>query len=255
MCLINFHFQAHPTYKLIVVANRDEEYNRPTKFAHFWEDASILGGRDLLQMGTWLGVTKTGKFAAITNYRDPKRAQGKKSRGNIVRDFLIENIHPKKFIEKLSKTRTLYGGYNVLLGDSNELYHYNNVFNETNVITPGTHSLSNCTLNTPWPKVVKGATYLKEVIKKSTKTIDIEQLFQINTDEEIAPDDKLPNTGVGIELERLLSPLFIKMPNYGTRATTVVLFDKNNQVTFVERTYHEGTFLYDHRYSFKIEEM
>lgn len=251
MCLINFHFQNHPIYKLIVIANRDEEYSRPTKFAHFWEDAPILAGRDLLQMGTWLGISKNGKFASITNYRDPSLPKGPKSRGDIVRDFLCNDFHPKQFIERLSETRFDYGGYNVLLGDSDNLFHYNNIFDELNIIEPGTHSLSNCTLNTPWPKVVKGKKRLSKLVEKDD--ISIEKLFQMNMDREIAPDDMLPNTGVGIELERLLSPMFIKMPHYGTRCTTVLLIDINNQVTFVERTFHEGEFLYDHSYTFEIE--
>lgn len=252
MCLINFHFQNHDTYKLIVVANRDEEYNRPTKHAEFWEDAPILAGRDLLQMGTWLGISKNGRFAAITNYRNPKLPQGEKSRGLIVRDFLTSDMQPEQFIENLSEKRSEYGGYNVLIGNSDELYHYNNVFNETNKITPGTHSLSNCTLNTPWPKVVKGKKYLSELIS-SGEPITIEQLLNINSDEEQAKDEELPETGVGLELERRLSPMFIKMPHYGTRTTTVVLIDKENQVTFVERTFQNGKFSRDHSYVFQIE--
>lgn len=252
MCLVNFHFQNHPTYKLIVVANRDEEYDRPTKHAYFWEDAPILAGRDLLQMGTWLGISKNGKFAAITNFRDPTLPLAPKSRGEIITDFLTKDIPPKEFIEYLSKNRSLYGGYNVLLGNSDELYHYNNIFDETNVIAPGTHSLSNCSLNTPWPKVVKGKKYLSELVE-SGKPFTIEDLFKINTDKERAPDHELPETGVGLEMERCLSPMFIKIPNYGTRATTVLLIDKENNVTFVERTFHEGEFLYDHSFQFKIE--
>lgn len=251
MCLINFHFQKHPKYKLIVVANRDEEYNRPTKEAHFWEDEpTILAGRDLLQMGTWLGVSKSGKFAALTNYRDPSLPDAPKSRGEIVKDYLTSNIQPEEFITMLKVNRQQYGGYNVLFGSSDELYHYNNIFDETNRINPGTYSLSNCTLNTPWPKVEKGRTELEKIVSQTERDIEIEQLFKLVTDRTKAPIDALPITGVGLELEQLLSPMFIHMPQYGTRCSTVVLIDSNDHITFVERTFHNGEFLFDQAYEF-----
>lgn len=250
MCLINFHFQAHHTYPLIVVANRDEEYARPTKEAHFWEDAPILAGQDLQEMGTWFGVTKQGKFAAITNFRDPSLPKAPKSRGEIAKNFLTSDIHPELFIENLRKTRSEYGGYNVLIGDQNELYHYNNIFDEMNIIPPGTHSLSNCSLNTPWPKVVKGKELLSETVKDFFL---VEDLFAINQNDEKAPDDELPDTGVGIELERELSSMFIKMPHYGTRAMTVLLMNRNGEVIFVERTFHQGEFICDNSFRFTIE--
>lgn len=255
MCLVNFHFQNHPKYKLIVVANRDEFYERPTKPAHYWEDEpNILAGRDLLQMGTWLGISKKGRFAAITNYRDPSLPEtGRYSRGEIIRHFLTNGTEPDIFMEELIKERENYGGYNVILGDPNGLYHYNNVLDESKDINAGTHSLSNHSLNTPWPKVVKGRTRLNEYIQTNQEEVSIDMLFNLVTDRSTADDGELPHTGVGVEMERLLSPMFIKIPNYGTRSSTVLLVDKEDRVTFVERTFKEGDFQFEKKYEFKIE--
>ncbi len=239
MCLVNFQFKVHPNYPLIVVANRDEFYERPTEPAHFWEDhPTILAGRDLLQMGTWLGVSKAGRFAALTNFRDPQLKPGHLSRGDIVRDFLIGQQEPLDFIEELKKSRESYGGYNIVIGDSHQLFHYNNILDEMNEVSPGTHSLSNHSLNTSWPKVEKGKQRLAEYLLLDN--IEVEPLFKLLKDEEVAQDSELPDTGVGIELERSLSPLFIKMPNYGTRSSTVLLMDENQNITFAERTYYKG---------------
>lgn len=256
MCLVNFHFQDHPFYKLIVVANRDEFYDRPTATAGFWEDyPNILGGRDLMHMGTWLGVTRDGRFAALTNYRDPNEVQGQFSRGDIVCDFLANSVAPVDFIQKILNNKGSYGGYNIVVGDGNQLLHYNNVLDQMNKITPGTHSLSNHTLNTPWPKVAKGKKKLSEYVQSHSGEVAIDSLFDIISDQTMADDLELPETGVGLEMERLLSPLFIKSPNYGTRSSTVLLIDKENHVTFVERTFKDGEFQVENRFAFKIGEI
>ncbi|RKQ15489.1 NRDE family protein [Ureibacillus endophyticus] len=253
MCLINVHYNLHPKYPFILVANRDEAYSRPTKAAHFWDDQpSILAGRDLLQMGTWLGIAKNGRFAAVTNFRDPKEGAKPKSRGEIVTNFLTGSEDIGAFIENLRANRSLYGGYNVLLWDGGEFVHYNNRLDEVNTIQPGTHSLSNCSLNTPWSKVEKAKSKLEEHASQNND-INVEDLFAIVADSEIAEDHLLPDTGVGLELERRLSAMFIKMPNYGTRNSTVVLVDNENKVTFVERTFRDGEFQFDTRFEFVIE--
>lgn len=254
MCLINFQFHNHPTYPLIIVANRDEIYHRPTQSARFWEDEpSLLAGRDLLQMGTWLGITKQGRFAALTNYRDPSiDVTGKISRGGLVKEFLTSDQSPQQYLTQLKNTKENYAGYNLLFGTVQQLFHYNNILDEKSEISPGTHGLSNNTLNTPWPKVIKGKQML-EVYTSTTKNLDINQLFQTIADSEKASDEELPDTGVGIELERMLSPLFIRTPDYGTRSTTVLLIDQNNQVTYVERSYDKGEFKEENVFSFAIE--
>lgn len=254
MCLIHFHYLEHPIYQLILVANRDEFYKRPSEPAHFWEDEPlILAGRDLEQMGTWLGVSKKGKFAAITNFRDPRLPVRPFSRGEIVRKFLANSMHPEDFIAELQELRDSYGGYNVIVGEGDVLLHYNNILDEKNEISPGTHSVSNHSLNTPWPKVVKGKSRLSEYVKNHPEKLEIDELFEIVMDRTIAPDHELPDTGVGLEMERNLSASFIHLSHYGTRASTLLLIDYEKNVTFVERTFEKGELQFEKRYEFKIE--
>lgn len=241
MCLINFQFKQHPKYKLVVAANRDEFYGRPAQEAHFWEDQpDILAGRDLLQMGTWLGVTKSGRFAALTNFRDPSLPEkGKISRGALVKDFLASDLAPQAFLKTLKPDA--YTGFNILLGDTEKLFYYNNLEQQIIEVTAGTHGLSNHFLNTPWPKVEKGKSRLANYLNGRTEA-DPDDLFEILRDAEQAADPHLPVTGVGLEFERILSPIFIRTPDYGTRSATVLLVDHDNNFTFVERVYEKGEF-------------
>ncbi|QDI92392.1 NRDE family protein [Salicibibacter halophilus] len=253
MCLINFQWKAHKHYPLIIAANRDEFYERPTAPAHFWEDEpELLAGRDLVQKGTWLGITKQGKFAALTNFRDPQQIDpGKASRGEIVKQFLTEDWSPKEFVESLREHRESYTGYNVIAGTLDEMYHYNNVHNELNKVNPGAHGLSNDSLNTPWPKVIKGKQTLN-VYATQASEIKTEPLFQMLSDTEQAPVEELPATGIDPDFERQLSPLFIHTENYGTRASTVLLIDNQKNVTFVERRFNEGVFTGEQSFSFRV---
>jgi uncharacterized protein with NRDE domain len=253
MCLINIQLHAHPDYPLIVAANRDEDYDRPTVSADFWVDEpGILAGRDLLQFGTWLGITKQGRFAALTNFRDPKHMKpGKVSRGSIVREYLTQDVSPEAFMHSLKKKRDNYTGFNLIAGSRDQLFHFNNVQNEITKLTPGTHGLSNDTLNTPWPKVIKGKSLLNSYVTR-TDEIQAADLFEILSDTDVAKDEKLPDTGIALSLERKLSPLFIKTSQYGTRSSTVLLIDNDNHVTFVERTYDHGKFSRENKYSFQI---
>ncbi|MFC4408924.1 NRDE family protein [Chungangia koreensis] len=255
MCLINFQLHAHPKYKLVVAANRDEFYGRPTAPAAFWEDEpNLLAGRDLLGMGTWLGITKSGRFAALTNYRDPSEiAEGKISRGEIVRDFLTGDMHAEEYLKELHENKDRYNGFNLIVGTPDELYYYSNIAGKVEKVQPGTHGLSNHLLDTPWPKVVKGTTNLRKYAEQNADLAP-KALFEILANAEQASDEELPETGVGIDLERSLSSLFIRIPDYGTRCSTVVLVDQQNQVTFSERTYENGEFVKDRTFSFQIEE-
>ncbi|MFD1451974.1 NRDE family protein [Oceanobacillus sojae] len=238
MCLITFAYHAHPKYKLILLSNRDEFYNRPTLPARFWKDKpDILGGRDLLQLGTWLAVSKQGKFAAVTNYRDPELPEAKTfSRGELPVDFLLQNIDGKMFLDQLSKNRHNYAGYNILFGDKDKLYQYNNVYNQGSEIKAGVYGLSNDTLNTPWPKVERSKSELSDYIQSHTvvQTEDLLHSLKNNTQ---AEDIFLPQTGIRKDLEKALSSIFIETPGYGTRASTILLIDHHKHVTFIEKTY------------------
>lgn len=253
MCLINFQFQDHPNYKLIVAANRDEAYERPTAPAHFWDDLPhILAGRDLLQMGTWFGITKQGRIACLTNYREPSQiTDGKISRGEIVKHYLETDSHPVKYLETIHEQNDKYQGFNVIVGNQDQLFYYNNIEKKIIEIDKGTHGVSNHMLDTPWPKVQKGKQQLRDYVM-SEQYLDENKLFDILYDSEQAQDDQLPNTGVGIELERILSPLFIRTPHYGTRSSTILLIDKDDHVTFIERTYQNGKHKGDARFTFQI---
>jgi uncharacterized protein with NRDE domain len=235
MCLILFAYHVHPSYPLIIAANRDEFYERPTAPAAFWEDTpSVLAGRDLEKGGTWMGVTRTGRFAAITNYRAPGHARpDAKSRGFLVSDYLTGTDAPQAYLEKIQHAREYYNGFNLLVGDTESLYYYTPLHNEIEEVSPGIHGLSNHVLDTPWPKVRKGTEKLKQALHDKIMNETI--LFSILSDAEEAPEEELPNTGIGKKWERLLSPLFIQSETYGTRSTTVLTIDNDNNVMFTER--------------------
>lgn len=255
MCIVNFHFQSHPKYKLIIAANRDEFYQRPASQAHFWPDhPGLLAGRDLEAKGTWLGMTKSGRFASLTNFRAPKYFdnQGKRSRGDIVTNFLTGEIEASHYLKQLHERREQYSGFNVIAGTVDELYYYGNEQGEVVKINPGTHSLSNHLLNTPWPKVERSKEMLKKYVTKN-EHIEPEALFQLLADNETAPDEALPRTGLDIEMERAVSAIFIKTKDYGTRVSTVVLVTHDHEVQFIERSFHHGEYQDEVAYKFTIE--
>lgn len=237
MCLILFAYQVHPIYKLIVAANRDEFLGRPTAPVHFWEDRpDILAGRDLEKMGTWMGVTTRGRFAALTNYRDPKEVmEGKRSRGELVTDALKHKGNIEEYMKDIGERKDLYPGYNLLAGDGNELFYYSNKGQELQKIVPGIYGVSNHSLNTEWPKVQKGKAGMSKMINGDQGGL-VEHLLGILHDTDQAPDELLPNTGVSLEWERRLSPLFIKSENYGTRSSTIMLMS-DKEIYYVERVF------------------
>jgi len=237
MCLILFAYQVHPVYKLIVAANRDEFLGRPTAPIHYWEDRpDILAGRDLEKMGTWMGVATTGRFAALTNYRDPKGVtEGKRSRGEMVADALKHKGNVKDYMQSLVEKKDRYPGYNLLTGDRTDLYYYSNKGQGLQKVAPGIYGVSNHLLNTDWPKVQKGKEGMSKVINGSQEEL-IEKLLNMLQNADEAPDELLPNTGVSIEWERKLSPLFIKSENYGTRSSTVLLMS-DQEIQYVERVF------------------
>ena len=240
MCLILLAYDAHPDYRLILAANRDEFFDRPTAPARFWEDAQqILAGRDLKEGGTWLGMTRSGRIAAITNFRDPRsERKDAPSRGGLVSGFLRGSMPVEEYLAVLSREGAAYNGFNLIFGDMKRLCWFSNRSALPRFLEPGIHGLSNHLLDTPWPKVSQGRDAVERLVA-SGKNIAAETLFAILADRTIAPDNLLPDTGVGIELERLLSPGFISAPTYGTRSSTVILIDREERVTFIERGFND----------------
>lgn len=240
MCTLLLAYRAHPEYRLVIAANRDEYYRRPTAPAQYWDDAPhIFAGRDLVHSGTWLGVTVAGRIAALTNYRDPSDLHRHgPSRGRLVSGFLEENIAAEAYVARLRASTVAYGGYNLFLSDGEDLLCYSNKSDRTIRVEPGIHGLSNHLWDTPWPKVRCGKEGLARIL--AGKSFVPEDLFVLLADGTHPPDDELPDTGVGIDLERLLSPVFIRSSEYGTRCSTVILVDHEGKATFIERSFEGG---------------
>ena len=240
MCLILFAYHYHPKYHLILAANRDEFYGRPAMPLGYWKDApTVLAGRDLKNMGTWMGINTTGSFAAITNYRDPLSPKpDAPSRGTLVGRFILEKHNPENYLADIEKSGDLYNGFNLLAGNPSELFYYSNKRPGITKIDSGIYGLSNDFLDIPWPKVFKGKAALKRLIEDE-EAVDPEALLAMLNDRSYAPEKALPDTGVGDAWERVLSPLFITSEIYGTRCSSVLLIEKTGTVRFYERTFEK----------------
>jgi len=242
MCLILLAWQGHPDHPLVVAANRDEFFARPTAAVDFWTDApQVLAGRDLQAGGTWMGITREGRFAALTNFRDPSQnATGAPSRGHLVADFLRGTESPTDYLDRIDDLSSRCNGFNLLLGNRNELWCHSNMADnggKRKLLAPGVYGVSNHLLDTPWPKVGAGKMALSAAI---TALPDERPLFQLLDDDTVHPDQALPATGVPLEWERLLSSAFVKSPAYGTRSSSVVTVSSNGVATFDEQTWLAG---------------
>ncbi len=240
MCTLLLAWQVDPTRPLIVAANRDEFRARPTAAARFWPEApQLLAGRDLQAGGTWLGVTREGRFAALTNVREPGVAPlpGAPSRGRLVVEFLRGTMAPGAYLAGLDAGA--YAGFNLVVGDMDTLWHLSNRSGGPRPLPPGVHGVSNAGLGTPWPKVRRGRERLGELVSAGAATP--EALLGLLADEVVAGDAELPDTGVGLELERLLSSLFIAGPGYGTCSSTALVCHSDGRVEFCERTTPQGS--------------
>lgn len=237
MCLILVAWRAHPDFPLVVAANRDEFFKRRSASADFWQDhPQILAGRDLEGGGTWLGITRGGRFAALTNFRDPaSHKQQAPSRGNLVADFLAGDVSIDTYLDALNPAD--YNGFNLLLADGRRLVAFSNVTLERHELAPGVYGLSNHLLDTSWPKVGAGKTALAAAL---TALPDEGRLFHLLRDDTIHPDAALPATGVSLEWERLLSAAFIRGHDYGTRCSTVVKVGADGTATFDEQSWLPG---------------
>jgi uncharacterized protein with NRDE domain len=235
LCLIALAWKARVGLPLAVAANRDEWRERPTEAAHWWpEHPRLFAGRDLQAGGTWMGVTREGRFAAVTNFRDPsdKRSTAR-SRGTLVTDYLLGMDAPATFLRALKAHAGEYNGFNLLLGDGEELWYFGSRAGEARRVEPGIHALSNHLLDEPWPKVVRARLAMAEAMKEADPA---ERLFRVLADGQGAPDASLPDTGVGITWERRLASPLITGADYGTRSSTVMLATDDGGILFEERT-------------------
>lgn len=239
MCLILFALHQNPEWPLVLIANRDEFYERPTEKAHFWkENPDLLAGRDLRAGGTWMGIRKKERqLAALTNYRDPRLNKAENaSRGTIVRGFLEHGEKSETFLENLEKNLEDYNPFNFLCGTTEALFSLSSTQKKYEAVKPGIHGLSNHLLDTPWPKVKRGCTLLEKVLSEG---ISEEKLLTILCDKHQPEDSELPHTGVGLTWERVLAPIFIKHSGYGTRCSTLLLQNKNGKIFFTEVSWDE----------------
>lgn len=236
MCLIIFAWHSHPNYPLIAIANRDEYYRRPTAPASFWEDQpGILAGRDLVGGGTWMGLSLSGRFAAVTNYREGSESPAPRSRGELTVSFLNSEANIASFVQDTVDNGHLYNGFNLLLAEGNQLFYCSNRQTQIQQLPPGIYSLSNHLLNSPWPKAVHAREAFEHQI--TSDSVNPDQLIQCLHRREPFPDEHLPDTGVGLALERMLSPPFIVSKDYGTRCSSVVLKNHQSETLLVEQSY------------------
>jgi uncharacterized protein with NRDE domain len=246
MCLIVFSWQVIAECPLIVAANRDEFYSRPSAPATWWTDhPNIYAPRDLQAGGTWLGIAKLKdggyKFAAITNVRDgSQQMPNAPSRGNLVSDFLISTDHIKNYLQRISSSAKNYNGFNLLIGEISETTQELSWFSNRNLddtkngqlLAPGIYGLSNGTLNSSWPKVSKAKAEMASLLCQNAPR---EAFFEMLSDKQPAPDHRLPNTGVSQEMERLLSSVCIESDTYGTRSSMLLEISDDGVFQYQER--------------------
>ena len=234
MCLIVVAWRARESLPLVVAANRDEWRDRAAEPAHWWDNPAILAGRDLKAGGTWMGLTRDGRFAAVTNFRDPadKRSTAR-SRGGLVTGFLESAEGPRPFAQRLAPEVGDYNGFNLILGDGESLVFFGSREGTAREISPGVHGLSNHLLDEPWPKVTRGREAMGSALLDDDPA---PALFEMLSDTGGAADDALPDTGVGLQWERRLASSLITGSDYGTRASTVVTISDRGEVFFEERT-------------------
>ena len=233
MCLLVFSWQPASAQPLLLLANRDEFLQRPTAPLAHWEDhPQVLAGRDLEAQGTWLGVNSRGAFATLTNIRDAALPEGRISRGQLVSNFLTGEQSPAEYLQQLQTQLAAYSGFNLLLGNREQLWFLNSVQAQPQQLAAGVYALCNASLDTPWPKLQR----LHEQFSAIYQTASDQQLLALMQDQQRAADNQLPETGVGLTAERLLSSIFIKGTTYGTRATSLLRLQAQ-QLEFYEQSY------------------
>jgi uncharacterized protein with NRDE domain len=236
MCTVLFAWRAHPTWPLIVAANRDEARSRPAAAAGFWPGgAGVYGGRDLQADGTWMGISRAGRFAAVTNVREPPGAElPDRSRGALAAAFLSGSQGAGPYATEAVADGDRYGPYNLLVSDGAAMWWASNRYEGPVEVQPGVHGVSNGRLDGDWPKVRRGREGLASWVERGGAS---EELFGLLADRRGAPDHELPDTGFGLVRERMLAPLFIEWDLYGTRSSTVLLLGADGWVQFEERRF------------------
>lgn len=255
MCLLAFNWKNHPDYKLILVANRDEFFERPSEALHEWP-SGFFGGKDLRAGGTWLGMHPNGRFAAITNFRDLKiQKEFSKSRGDLVKNYLEGDDDPLGYLQSIEKEKAEYDGFNLLVGNQESLYYLSNKADGIKELVKGIFGLSNALLETPWPKLTKAKNSLVHHIESGV--FEPEKLMQGQQSRETASEDTLPDTGATPEQEKLLSAQFINVGNYyGTINSTVLLWKHNGQVEMMERKFDQVAQTYqDTKVGFNVQQL
>ncbi|HEX8392389.1 MAG TPA: NRDE family protein [Longimicrobium sp.] len=255
MCLIVLAHQAHSRYRLVVAANRDEFYARPTAPAQWWSDAPhVLAGRDLRGGGTWMGITRAGRFAAITNVRETTPVPpGAPSRGALVSGFLLGAAAAGEYAREAAERGRDHAGFNLLVGDGESLWYTSNRAPGPVRLRPGVYGLSNAALDTPWPKVVRARHAMHDALAAADGPEWNAALWRMLADRVAAADHELPQTGVGAERERVLSSPLIVSPEYGTRASTLLTITVDGEVHLRERTLVDGAPSAEARFTFALD--
>ncbi len=254
MCLILFAHRVVPGHALVLAANRDEFFARPTEYAHFWTNAPhVLAGRDLEKGGTWMGVTRDGRWAAVTNYRDGNRPKtGSRSRGELVARYLVDVSSAASYATAVASAGADYHGFNLLVGDSEGVHYVSNRGARPQALEPGLYGLSNHLLDTPWPKVARGKREMQALLG-GIPDDPTEPLLALLADRRSAAADALPVTGIGRDLEKLLSSAFIRAPGYGTRASSVLLIEQSGEARLRERSFGpDAELIEDRRFRFTV---
>lgn len=234
MCLIVFAWRPSHPQPLVLAANRDEFYARPTQPLAQWKDApQVYAGQDLEAGGTWLGINADGRFAALTNIRNPDQPLGRRSRGELVAQFLTNDLSMDEYLLAVADRAGEYGGFNLLVGNREELHFLSAIDPVPRPLSEGVYGVSNAGLDTPWPKLVKAKAALSAQLNDPQPS----RLFDFLADADVAPVADLPETGVGLATETLLSSVFIASPTYGTRASTVLIVNADGRRQLIEHSF------------------